>query len=261
MSKNPYEGIPFGVIYVASGERYVEEAAVSAESLKRKMPEIPILIFSDQETAPPVFDEIRKLEDVRGNCYDKVRPLLETPFEKTLFLDTDTYVCRRIDEISTLLDRFDLLVSHTPYRDPNPLKGIPSAFPEFNTGVIGFRRSESFSRFLEKWIECYADLGMKADQPAFRKVLWEDRELRSYILTPEYNFRTIFPGYVGGGSAVKIIHGRHKDWDKIDRKLNRYKKPRVLALSPLSLFNGEVIILRSILDLLKSLGAKLLRRK
>jgi len=241
-----------GFIYVASGQRYVDEATISATSLRNMMPSAQIHLHTDLDRRPSVFDSVSLLEDCRYNCHDKVPPLLDSPFEKTVFLDTDTYVCGDLTEVEALLDRFDLLFCHTAYRDPNPLQGLPAAFTEFNTGMVAFRKNERTTRFLHRWIDLYDEMGHRADQPSFRKALWEDPEIKFYVLPPEYNFRTIFPGFIGGGSEVKIIHGRHRNWPQIARKLNQSKDPRVVILSPLERFGSKVIVIRKWSDLFKA---------
>ncbi len=247
-----------GIIYVATGQRFVDEAKVSARSVRKVYPEMPIVLYTDIQEKDPLFNQVISLNEVRGNCYDKVEPLLESPFEKTLFLDTDTYLCEEIDEIWRLLDRFELMLTHTPIRDPNPIDGIPPSFTEFNTGVIAFKRSENVTRVLQEWVKIYGELEHKADQPALRKTLWENQQIKFYVLPSEYNFRTIVPGFIGGGSPVKIIHGRHKDFAKLAQRLNKNDKPRVMIDSYVSQYNGEVIRLRSIWQLLKSFLKRLL---
>jgi len=49
---------------------------------------------------------------------DKILPLLDSPFNRTVFLDTDTQVCSEFFELFDLLDRFDLAVAHAPWRIP-----------------------------------------------------------------------------------------------------------------------------------------------
>ena len=249
-----------GVLYVATGSRYIEEASTSARSLRNVAPAIRIHLYSDQEPSSGIFDQVDRMLDFRYNCHDKVPPLLHSPFEKTVFLDTDTYICGSLHELECLLDRYDLLICHTAFRDPNPIEGIPSAFTEFNTGMIAFRKNERTSRFLRRWLELYDEMGHRADQPSFRRALWEDDQLRFYTLTPEYNFRTIFPGFIGGGSEVKIIHGRHRDWERIRRRLNKTKEPRVVILSPLDRWGRRVIVLRKWSDLVKTIIKRWLLR-
>ena len=51
-----------GVIYVAIGARFVAEARLSAESVRRVLPEVPILLFTDRfPESRSGFDEIIKL--------------------------------------------------------------------------------------------------------------------------------------------------------------------------------------------------------
>lgn len=242
----------FGIIYVATGDKYIAEATVSARSVKRVMPDVPILLHSDQQPDAECFDAVVQMTEFRYNCYDKVPPLQNSPFEKTLFLDTDTFVYDALDEIPALLDRFDFLLCHTPFRDPNPLPGIPAAFTELNTGVIAFRKNSLTSECLNRWLQLYGEMGHKADQPSFRRMIWEQSQASIYVLPPEYNFRTVFPGFVGGGSVVKIFHGRHKNWEPVVSKLNRSREARVMVLTPLDRFQGKILTLRSWLDLFKS---------
>lgn len=38
--------------------------------------------------------------------------MLHSPFEHTIFLDTDTFVCGDFSELFDLLDHFDIAMSH-----------------------------------------------------------------------------------------------------------------------------------------------------
>jgi hypothetical protein len=250
-----------GAVYVATGLRYVEEAAVSAVSLRRHMPGLPICLWTDcKEGIPAVFDHVLQLDEVRHNCHDKVPPLLRSPFEKTLFLDTDTYVCAPLDDLFQLLDRFDLLICHTPFRDPNPIPGIPPCFTEFNSGLFAFRNNSAIEALFTRWLEAYAFMGHRADQPALRQALWEDRQVRVYHLPPEYNFRTIFPGFIGGGSKVKVIHGRHRNWKKVETLLNRSQQARVVLINPMQRWDGSLVCLMGWGGWLRMQMGKLARR-
>src|SRR5690242_4601881 len=100
----------FGILYVAAGREYVQEAVRSAVSVKKIMPGVGTAIFVDGGGQLPkgLFDIITTLENPTYSFFDKIEPLIETPFEKTLFLDTDTEVIEPVHELSSLLDRFDL---------------------------------------------------------------------------------------------------------------------------------------------------------
>ncbi|MFC1830915.1 hypothetical protein ACFL0S_02710, partial [Thermodesulfobacteriota bacterium] len=101
-----------GVVYIATGEKFVEEALISAQSVRKCMPEMAIVLFTDLaelvDNPPEPVNSVVLLSDVRKSCLDKMYPLLDTPFDRTLFLDTDTYVCDRIDELFEVLDHYDI---------------------------------------------------------------------------------------------------------------------------------------------------------
>ena len=98
-----------GVIYAVTGEKFLREAEQSAASLRRHMPSLPIAIFTDRTDADPtLFDIIRSIASPAYSAFDKQFGFREVLFEKTLFLDSDTFITRPFPEIFTLLDRFDM---------------------------------------------------------------------------------------------------------------------------------------------------------
>ena len=52
---NPPQAL--GVVYIAMGKKYIEEAKISAASLKTKMPNISVTIFANQEVNEQEFDK------------------------------------------------------------------------------------------------------------------------------------------------------------------------------------------------------------
>ena len=204
-----------GFVYVATGERYVTEARTSAAHLRRIHPTLPICLITDAARGDQFWDDLIVLENPTFGFRDKMNIGL-SPYEKSLFLDTDTLVIGSLDEVFTLLDRFDIagqqLFEGHDYRAP----GVPDAFPEFNTGVVAFRRSPALTAFFAQWRALYdtylatdATLGYHyenvSDQKSFRVALYES-DLRFAVLTPEYNF---VPHHVNFACApVRVLHGR-----------------------------------------------------
>jgi len=213
-----------GILYVATGQRFVDEAAASCRSLRAHMPDIPVILWSDvpREKIPTVFEEVRRIDDPAHSFADKIKPMAETPFEKTVFLDTDTHLCAPIWDVFDLLDRVDMAAAHAPMRVTWPQPGIPDSFPEVNSGVLAWRKSDKTRGLFAEWERLYqehvASTGQKDDQPALRRALFESG-VRMGILPPEYNFRTVMPAVAGRG-RVRIIHGRHADMDAVERRLN-----------------------------------------
>ena len=216
-----------GIIYVATGDKYVREAEISALSAKRIMPDIPIALFTHSvEYSNPVFDLVYRVEKYRNNFSDKIDPLLSTPFRKSIFIDSDTFICEDISDIFNLLDSFDLAVAHAYDRRPVKVP-VPDCFCELNTGVIAFVNSPAMNEFLKRWRIIYdeyfhSEARVIGDQASFRKVL-HDSQLRFYILPPEYNMRPQFRAIAGRCEGMKILHMRginHEQWrQKINGKL------------------------------------------
>jgi len=208
-----------GILYVSTGQKYYQETIRSARSAKKLMPSIPTALFTDQQPNSDnslLFDEVNIIREPKFSFDDKILPLKETPFQKTLFVDTDTVFVDSIVELFVLLDKFDLAYCHAPCRvcpgENNRVQEVPDCFPEANTGVIVYNNSEIFQALVDEWEKIYteqrnAPFPPNHDQPAFRKALYSSPMI-SYVLPPEYNLRTPMPMYKGWGLNPKILHGR-----------------------------------------------------
>ena len=179
---------------------------------------------------PEVFDDVRKIEHPSFSFADKIKPLFESPFEQSIFLDTDTHVCVPLDDVFALLALVDIAAAHAPMRVTWPQPDISDAFPEVNSGVLAWRKSYNSDMLFGEWERLYhlhvASTGQTDDQPALRRALFESG-IRMAILPPEYNFRTVMPSFAGRGK-VKIIHGRHADIAAVERRINRSQGCRVV---------------------------------
>lgn len=218
-----------GIVYIAFGDKHVKEAMTSAKSVKNHVPNIPITIYTNLDLATgDCFDAVEKVTPTDDVKECKMAYLSKTPYEHTLFLDTDTYVCGDISELFLLLNQFDLALAHTPGRDQIPYfnLGIPTCYPEFNSGVILFNRQCIEEKLFSDWLRFYRDLrGVKnIDQPSLRKAVYYSK-LRVATLTPEYNCRLPVPTYLK--NQVKIIHGRCNDFMKVENMINRFTGMRI----------------------------------
>ena len=119
-------------------------------------------------------------------------------FDKMLFLDSDAAIIQnRALSIFDLLDEFDIAAAHAPAGlsrgTRHNRRGIPRAFPEYNTGVIGLHRNSL--PFLHEWKELYLNTnwGTATDQGAFRKLLYTQKPNLA-TLHHKYNNRKMKPG-------------------------------------------------------------------
>ena len=145
-----------GIMYSAFGERYIAEAVQAARSSLRHN-DVPHVIFSAGEVAdPPPGVTVVSFEQLSDAPFvDRIANMRRSPFERTIYLDTDTYVVEPILDVFELLDSYDLALAHAPaYRgldDPE----VPAAFPEFNCGFVAWRASDRVSEFLAAWEATY----------------------------------------------------------------------------------------------------------
>lgn len=185
-----------GIVYIAVGPSFVKDAERSARSARRQHPDIPICLFSDVASSDPVFDVKRQIKDPHRRS--KLDCIVQTPFRKTLYLDTDTRVVGSIVEPFGLLDRYDLAACHVENRHPVSsatarLKAdsVEAGFTGFNGGVFYYRMNDEVRRFFERWAEEYKRENAKWDQPAMRKLLWGMPEVKVIAIPPEFNIRTL----------------------------------------------------------------------
>ena len=176
-----------------------------------------MLIFSDWKSynfgfdiSPYPFTSFSLIED--PHFRSKVDYLSRTPFDRTLYLDTDTVIFNRIVEIFGILDRFDVGLTHAHHRNSKDRlmhweTEIPNAFPEFNSGVVLYRKTDSVISFFESWSSSYKKAGFRHDQTTLRELLWLS-DLRIATLPPEYNLRFLKYYFLWSKSEAvpKIFH-------------------------------------------------------
>jgi hypothetical protein len=145
-----------------------------------------------------------------------------------VFLDTDTWLCEPVPEMFSILDRHDVAMAHAPMRYTAPSE-VPASYPECNSGVIAYHLNDRTRSLFALWEKLYqerlASTGVIDDQPSLRDALWLS-DASFATLPPEYNFRFIMPTFAGRGS-VKILHGRHPDYEALSASLNKSGSPRV----------------------------------
>ena len=228
---------PAGILYSCSGERYVAEALRSARSSLRYN-RLPHLLFVSEELTGASDVSTARFEPSANPYVDKIANMRRSPFERTLYLDTDTFVVDEIAHLLQLLDHYDIAAAYTVEgRGPHD-PGVPPPFYEFNTGLLAWRASERMAAFMRSWEETYVAWSLhgdpfptpgrgsrsgRADQLAFRRCAWE-HGVRLFVLAPEYNFRLGYPITVQ--ERVRVIHGRHADVETLAARINETQLPR-----------------------------------
>ena len=186
-----------GVVYIAFGDRYVDEVLFSAATLKA-VSDLHVTLFTDRKVASRNIDSVVEIEP--DHKRPKVDHLPRTPYDLTLYLDSDTQIERDVTDVFAILDRFDLAAVHDHSRKSSrwasvipEYDAIPYAFPEYNAGVVLFRKSPRLDGFFRLWQEHfhrYRKATKGQDQASFRIALWQS-ELQIHTLPFEYNVRNL----------------------------------------------------------------------
>jgi hypothetical protein len=192
------------------------------------MPEAQVTLVSDQAHAinSDIFDRIITIPPINQNVdpnhvgyLKKIKGMSVSPYEWTLFVDSDTRFGDSVWEVFSVLNDYDLAVASAPYRArvsnisfEQFVKRKNLFLPALNTGVVGFNNSDKIKKFFSIWenifLEKAPDNGEYfSDQTVFREALAKS-EVRPMVLPPEYNFRIGLPQQIHG--LVKIFHGRPK---------------------------------------------------
>ncbi|WP_066702054.1 hypothetical protein [Celeribacter ethanolicus] len=206
-------GVTRGVLYVASGPDYVDLAIQSARSLRAVEPDLAIDLVTDvQELLPEgLFDQVRV--EARMHAREKLRAMPETRFERTLYVDSDTLFVAPLGDLFDVLERFECALTHDVRRDWDLIRQgrdhhTPYAFPQHNSGVFLYRRSEVMLGFLSEWAaRFFADAAVERDQIILKDLLWES-DLRYYVLPPEFNLRrvTVLDAWEPLDAVPTILH-------------------------------------------------------
>lgn len=242
-----------GVLYVAvqcTANKYLNEACRSVRSLRRHCPEIEAALVTDRPKAAKskkdahgLFDHVVKVPKSRVSdrmvLSARMLALMHTPFSRTLYLDGDTQICGDITDMFSVLDYYDIGMVYTTHRiwrnDPN-IYGveIPDWLPEFNGGMMLYRKSGTVFRMFSDWRHLHLEMGKWNDQMALRTTLWryiQNYDLKVYALPCEYN--VWLPGAQTLGMRVRIVHGR-RELQKVCKRINRHTKVRQWIPHPVS---------------------------
>lgn len=229
------------VFWILSGNRYIDEARISAQSVREAMPDLyRVLLTPDKgiergrEFERMIQLPMREHDD---NWFlDSLRYLLmglDMLPEHLLWLDSDTYACMQFGEMFDVLERFDLTGAHSPARrTTSTYYPLPLCFPELQIGVNGLRNSQILKDFVRSWYRLFCEhkeVYRQNDQGSLRDALWEqagDNNIldcfQFYVLPPEWNLRMVSRGYFLR-DKVRFLHGRpgnrmlHEDPDAIRR--------------------------------------------
>lgn len=183
------------------------------------MPNETIHLYCDRQPDTDIFDEFHEIS--AANKRPKFEALRRASFDRTIYLDADTIIKADVSDVFFVLDQFDIALAQVFYRNTRHCRRthqtvFPNSFPQYNSGVIGIRRSDRTLSFLSSVEREMADHNAPVDQPIFRELLFYS-DLRIATLPPEYNFKQIGVAATLGDkdTAPRIVHesNLHRTYD------------------------------------------------
>ena len=198
-----------GILYISPGN-FVKEAKISAKRLDEEMPDVSISIITDEQVSAECFDNIIK-KNIAHGWEAKPNNISLSPYDTTIYIDTDTYIVDDISEIFNLLERYDMAAALQPTGKTSIIRDVPQCMPEYNTGVIGFKSNGKVMETFELWKNVYNSRPEKEDQPSFRKALFKSGS-NIVTLPSEYNCRWTSAGLLS--TSVKLFHGRIVEFEE-----------------------------------------------
>lgn len=222
-----------GVIYISTGDKSYSEALVSVRSLKTHNPQLSVTLYSDEREADPIFDNYVVIEQPLFSVLDKAVNISKTPYDETLYLDSDTYVTGDLGEFFDVLEHVDFagtIESARGYWYDGKMD-IPRALCDINGGVLCFKRTPAVMEALKQWYAEFKETEgwlqeygphnwyLTNDQPSLRKLIWTNRDIRVAILPDEYNALRLFGTRLWGDA--RIVHGRGSI-DRVAREMNAH---------------------------------------
>jgi hypothetical protein len=251
-----------GLVYIAFGDRYRHEAQQSIASVRRQSPDIPVAVITDAEWDNCDRPDMFILEATDATLGAKPRLLYRcTPFERSLFIDTDTVLARDITPAFTLLDYYDFCVKFSG----GELTIDPALIyhPMASSGMMIFKKCNAVAGLFELWLEAYraAERSITPRRPNGPQ---DDKYLASAIARsgvrvihlPEYLMFNLWEPTISFSAPV-VIHGRHKNLANIGRWLSgqwtrsgnrpwqRVWLPNLLGLLPNGLRRSDPLLIAS----------------
>ena len=222
-----------GLLFVATtSDAYVAEAFLSAAGVKELAPSLHITLFTDRPQHPlcatGVFDRVETLAGDGPGQLRRIEGLMRTPYERTLYLDSDTRVLTpAVAELFARLDGCDLAL----VEDSADFSFARSATGQrmFNCGVILYRNTPAALDCLETWrarfarnltlaqetaLPAVAELAHVADEETRRRLLRIDKIALMEIIRPgasgPWRVETLKPSWNYRGQTplpgTNIIH-------------------------------------------------------
>jgi hypothetical protein len=168
-----------GIITLAIGaQRYIRQAHMLSLSLRRNMPGVSIAVVSDSEEVASFADVVVKVdESIPISAAQKLLLYKYSPFEESLFIDSDCIVARPFHTELAVLRKYSfspIIEKMVPCEGTDDyiqdLRGAlervgGTAFPKFNGGLYFFNRSNQSREVFEFALDYFRNYKLYGIRP------------------------------------------------------------------------------------------------
>jgi len=181
-------------LYSEDGQKndyFDKELIPSFSSLKLTVPTASVSLYTNIKfDNDEGFDHVIYDEHIDKRHIAKAHALLKSPYDRTIFLDTDTIIHRDIiNDIFKVLDEFNFTVVY------GGAFGAGTIYPDFNTGLIGVANNNETKTILNEWVRLFEETpralrmprcsgGSLKDQWSFREVFMKNKKM--FHILPTY---------------------------------------------------------------------------
>lgn len=250
-----------GVLTIATGQkRYIRLAVNMALSCRHNNPTLPLAIVTDRrrEQIPNVFDVVVPVDPTHGAAL-RQKLFIDTysPFQETLFIDSDCLVAGNLDEDFHRLGVHNIGIAGTLESHGHWYNDVASlckqigrdAIPRINSGLIFLRRSEDASHLLNTArdiIDRSAEFGIPnthgqtSDEPALSLAM------ALHHVPPVANKYEFMPTHISNGfEAMDMDVIRGTCWYRIAGKIYHPRVAHFVAWRwQLPIYRREAVKLR-----------------
>lgn len=181
-----------GVLYMLWGTKCDEELERSKASVERLGLQTHVVRI---ESRGDTLHQKSKMDEI-------------SPFDETLFLDTDTLALLELSYGFEMATRHGLAMTIAPASNAavqTPMPDMPADLVQYNTGVIFFTKTPAVRKLFARWRE-NCDGKSYNDQPPFARAVYETN-VAPFVLPMTWNYRPKYQGAPLHG-PLKIWHGR-----------------------------------------------------
>ncbi len=187
-----------GVVYNSvQSKSHVIEARKSVASVRKFHPDWRVAIHTDRNRVHSEYDDVIPCDLALSNANHpyraKIEAMIHSPYDETLYLDTDTELRKPIDHVFEVFPDYDMASCYAMGKSYGHTPAYLDCMAEYNAGVIFWKKTKRTDDFFQQWLR-YFDENKNlspppTDQFSFMLAVHKNPHFRVAMLSIHYNQR------------------------------------------------------------------------